>query len=165
MFIDFRERGREMRDGERERERNNIDVREKHWLVASHMYPDRGSNPQLRYVPWPGIELLTFWCMAWHCNQPSQCGIYSFLTFCLILFIFNFFELQFTLNIILYQFQVYSLVVRQIGSRKYFPRYFQYPPGTIYCYYNHWLSFLWLPEGEGLGQWVKKGKGLRNTDW
>ena len=30
MFIDFRERGREMRDGERERERNNIDVKEKH---------------------------------------------------------------------------------------------------------------------------------------
>ena len=29
MFIDFREEGRE----------RNIDVREKHWLVASHMRP------------------------------------------------------------------------------------------------------------------------------
>ena len=35
MLIDFRERGRE----------RNVDVREKHWLVASHTHPDRESNP------------------------------------------------------------------------------------------------------------------------
>ena len=42
-FIDERERERE-----RKRER---DVQEKHSLAASHMQPDWGSNPQLRYTP------------------------------------------------------------------------------------------------------------------
>ena len=43
MFIDFRESGRE-------RERN-INVREKHQLVAFHMCPDRGLNPNLGLHP------------------------------------------------------------------------------------------------------------------
>ena len=42
MFIDFRER-----KGGRER---NINVRENHRLVASHMCPNQESNPQSRYV-------------------------------------------------------------------------------------------------------------------
>ena len=45
---------------EKERERNN-NVREKHWLGASHTCPDRGSNLQPRHVPWLGIELAAFY--------------------------------------------------------------------------------------------------------
>ena len=37
----------------------NIDVREKHWLVAFHTCP-RGPNLQLKNVPWPGMEQVTF---------------------------------------------------------------------------------------------------------
>ena len=47
---------------EKEWERN-IDAGEKHWLVASHTHPDRGSNLQPRYVSWPGIKPVNFWCM------------------------------------------------------------------------------------------------------
>ena len=65
MFIDFREEG-----GERVRERD-IDVREKHQMVASCMCPDQGSNPQPRYVLQLGIELATFWCSGRCSNQPS----------------------------------------------------------------------------------------------
>ena len=45
MFINIRKRGRE---GKTE---GNIDVREKHPLVASSRLPDEGSNQQPRYVP------------------------------------------------------------------------------------------------------------------
>ena len=45
------------REGERER---NIDVREKHQLVASHTHPNWGPNLQARYVPSLGIEPTTF---------------------------------------------------------------------------------------------------------
>ena len=44
-------------------------------------------------------------------------------------------QVQFTFSIILYQFQVYSIVVSPI-LYKIFPRYFLYPPGTIHSYYN-----------------------------
>ena len=54
FFITFREKKRA--EG---RERNTAD-REKHWLVASHMCPDRGLNPQPRYVPRLGIEPASF---------------------------------------------------------------------------------------------------------
>ena len=39
-------------------------MREKHWLVASYMYPYWGSNLHPRCVPWQGIELTTFWCIG-----------------------------------------------------------------------------------------------------
>ena len=67
MFIDFRERGR---SGRRERgtERGKHWC-EKHWSVASCMCPDWGLNLQPRYVPWAGIEPVTFWCMGQHSNQ------------------------------------------------------------------------------------------------
>ena len=42
------------RKGER-----NIDVRQKHWSVASHICPIQGSKPQPKYVPWLGIEPAT----------------------------------------------------------------------------------------------------------
>ena len=45
MFTDFRQRERE---------------REKHQSVASNRCPDQGSNPQSRYVPWPGKKLQPF---------------------------------------------------------------------------------------------------------
>ena len=53
----------EREEGERER---NISVREKHWLVAIHAqtrchpHPHQRSNPQPRYIPWPGIRPTTF---------------------------------------------------------------------------------------------------------
>ena len=55
-FIDSRERGR---DGESEEK--NMDVREKHLLVASHMRPNWGPNPQLRHTLWLESKLVTFW--------------------------------------------------------------------------------------------------------
>ena len=66
MFIDFTERSG------RERERRNIDVREKHLLVASHIHPDWGWNLQFMYVPWPGIEPTAFWCTRWCSNHLSH---------------------------------------------------------------------------------------------
>ena len=44
LFLE-REEGKE-----KEREKN-IDVKEKQRLVASHMHPDQGPNPQPRHVP------------------------------------------------------------------------------------------------------------------
>ena len=78
MFLDF------------ERERN-IDMREKYWSVASCMHPNRGLNLQPRYVPWPGIEPATFWCM-WPCsNQPNHLArarrwIYFYLKWFFLIF-------------------------------------------------------------------------------
>ena len=43
------------RKGETERERN-IDVREKHQLVASRTCTNQGLNLQPKYVPWLGTE-------------------------------------------------------------------------------------------------------------
>ena len=51
----FSEKG-EGREKERER---NINVREIHWLVASHMHPDQGPNLKPRHVPWLKIEPIT----------------------------------------------------------------------------------------------------------
>ena len=48
--------------------------REKHCLIVSHMLPDRGSNLQLRYVPWPEIEPPTFSCTRWRSSQLSHTG-------------------------------------------------------------------------------------------
>ena len=48
MFIDLKERGKELG----ERERNIIDVREKDWWVASWTRPDWGLNLQSRHVLW-----------------------------------------------------------------------------------------------------------------
>ena len=57
MLIDLREK-----KGGRERERErNINVRDKHWSVASCMHPDPKLNLQPRYVSWPEIEPMTFW--------------------------------------------------------------------------------------------------------
>ena len=58
--------------GEREREREtpmkkgNID-----WL-PSYMHPNRRSNLQPRYVPWPGVEPMTFRCVGQRSNQLSH---------------------------------------------------------------------------------------------
>ena len=49
---------------ERDRERN-IDVREEHWSVASHMHPNQRSNMQPWCVPSPGIKPANFWCTGW----------------------------------------------------------------------------------------------------
>ena len=60
------ERGKGREGG---RERN---AREKHWSVASCMCSDQGSNLKPRFMPWPGIEPATFWCMGWGSNQVSN---------------------------------------------------------------------------------------------
>ena len=64
-FIDLKERGRR----EKERERN-IDVREKHLLVASCIHPDQGvnlqPNPWPRHVSWLAIEPTIFWSAGWY---------------------------------------------------------------------------------------------------
>ena len=39
--------------------KENINVRKKHWLLASHLCSNRGSNPQPRYASWPGIKPAT----------------------------------------------------------------------------------------------------------
>ena len=63
LFIYFRERGRE---GEREGEKHQC-------VVASHTSPHWGLSPQPRRVPWPGIELVTFWFMEQHpTHWPCQ---------------------------------------------------------------------------------------------
>ena len=67
MLIDV-ERGK---GREREREKN-IDVKERHWSIASHTHDDQGLNSQLRHVPWLGIEPLTFWFMRWYHKQLSH---------------------------------------------------------------------------------------------
>ena len=55
----------------------NIDVRGKHQSVASCMVPDQGLNPQPKYMPWPGIQLETFWCMGQSPKQVTQLGLKS----------------------------------------------------------------------------------------
>ena len=75
MFIDFRKRGSEREKG------RNIDVREKHQLVASHTLPDWGLNPQPRHVPQLGIEPVNFWCIWWSFNQLSHLASVPLLHF------------------------------------------------------------------------------------
>ena len=49
IFIDFLERKRErMKRGE---ENKHINVRRKHWSVASYTHRDQGLKPQLGYMP------------------------------------------------------------------------------------------------------------------
>ena len=55
--------------GARERE-TSIWERNINWLPPRR--PDQGWNPQPRYVPWPRIELPTFWCTGWCSNQLSH---------------------------------------------------------------------------------------------
>ena len=47
MFIDLRER----EGGEGMERERNINVKEKHWSVASHVCPDQGLNLQPRHLP------------------------------------------------------------------------------------------------------------------
>lgn len=50
----------------------NTESSEIHWLVTSGMCPDQGSNPQPRYVFWPGIEPTTVlvYRMMFHTTEP-----------------------------------------------------------------------------------------------
>ena len=67
LFI-FRERGKE--GAERKR---NIDVREKHQLVASPMCPNWGLNLLPRHMPRPGIYLATTRDLLLLCGvMPNQ---------------------------------------------------------------------------------------------
>ena len=66
LFL-FREEGRE-----KERERN-IDVREKHQLVACCTCPDWVPNLQPRCVLWLGIERVATFCFAKKKTQQKWC--------------------------------------------------------------------------------------------
>ena len=57
----------------KERERN-INVREKHQLVAFCRHPNQGPNPQPRHEPWVRIKPTTFQFMGQHSNQLSRIG-------------------------------------------------------------------------------------------
>ena len=46
---------------ERRREREKHQCKREHRLVASYTHPNWGPNLQPKYVPWPGIKLVTFW--------------------------------------------------------------------------------------------------------
>ena len=65
-----REEGRE-EGGER-----NIDVREKHHVVASCRCSDWGSNPQSRHVPWLGIKPATVQLQELRPTGPHQPGLF-----------------------------------------------------------------------------------------
>ena len=72
------------RKRERERERDiavrNTDVRGKHWLGSSSMWPDWGLNLQPRFVPWLRIEPVSFYCMGGcFTNWASWPGLSTFL--------------------------------------------------------------------------------------
>ena len=58
---------------EKEGERN-INVREKHQLVASCTHPDQEPDPQPRHVPWTGIKPMTFQFMGTCSNQLIHIG-------------------------------------------------------------------------------------------
>ena len=60
LFIYFLREGREGKERER-----NVDIWEKHRSVASCTCPNQGPGPQPRYVPWSGIELVTFCFLGW----------------------------------------------------------------------------------------------------
>ena len=57
---------------EKEEGRVRHTKREKHWLVVSHRHANQRLIPQPRYVPWPGIKPITFWCTGWCSNQLSH---------------------------------------------------------------------------------------------
>ena len=50
--------------------------------VAFCMHPDLGLNLKPRYVPWPGMEPATFWCLGQCSNQlshPARASLYSLI--------------------------------------------------------------------------------------
>ena len=49
-------------DTERDRQIDRQTDRHWHWLLASHMCPDQGSNLQPSCVPWPVTDLANFRC-------------------------------------------------------------------------------------------------------
>ena len=59
-----------MREGGRERETLMWERNINHLPLV--MCSSQGSNPQSRYVPWPGIKPATFWCTGRHSNQPCH---------------------------------------------------------------------------------------------
>ena len=70
MPIDFLEKGKRRK---REKERD-INVEEKHLLVASHMYtPWLGTEPT-KHVPWSRTKPATFQFIGQHSNQLSHSG-------------------------------------------------------------------------------------------
>ena len=71
------------------------------------------------------------------CEQLSSRGSGSFAAAFLSFFNSNFtFQLQFTFNIILYSFQMHSIVVRQSYTLQSGPPDISYSSGTVHSYYN-----------------------------
>ena len=51
MFVNLRQGEREREEETERGKKKNIDVKEKHRSVASHVHPDQGWNSQPRCVP------------------------------------------------------------------------------------------------------------------
>ena len=96
--------------------------------------------------PQAGSSLCSFTCLfrvvrywlRWNCDS----FIAFALAFCFVFLFLIFFQLQLTFSIILYSFQVYSMVVRPSYTLQSDPRYpvgSQYPPGPIQLWLYHWL--------------------------
>ena len=86
-FKDFILYFREGKGRERERDRS-IDVRGKHWSVASCTPPNWGPGPKPRYAPWRGIEPATFQFAGWHSScwaTPARANLTYFK--CIILYV------------------------------------------------------------------------------
>lgn len=65
---------------ERIRREGNIDVREKHQLIASGTRPSWEVNLQTRYVPWLEIKSTILWWTKWCFRKLShQPGLFLFL--------------------------------------------------------------------------------------
>ena len=64
-----RKRKRREGGGREKRRQTDVDVREKHWSVASLICLDWELNPQPRYVPWLGFKPANFWSTGQHCSQ------------------------------------------------------------------------------------------------
>ena len=80
IYLLILERGRERKREKRGREREKGGEREKETererLISCLLHASRrGSNMQPSYVPWPGTELTTFWCMGWRSN-PGLCVLF-----------------------------------------------------------------------------------------
>ena len=117
---------------ERERERKrNIDTREKHWMIASHMCWDWGWNSQPRYVPWSGIKYATF--QLWD-NAPTNCEPCwpGLCLFCLIVFInYSWHSILFCIGVG-YTASGWTI----IHFTKCFPQDSHYSSGPRHSYYN-----------------------------
>ena len=66
--------------GRQKKKETSVWARNIDWL-PSCTRTDWGLNQQPEYVPWLGIESMTFWSMGWYSNQLSHTGEGELLVF------------------------------------------------------------------------------------